>query len=182
VALKPENTDSIRTEEKAILHYWKAQKDSWVSQGKRQAAENFNRPGNQKRARTESHELEQANVSQSHDHTYHKLTPLPDILPTPHQKSQERFNSRQFPLPKQRPCHQKWEIPQEESSKETDHRVNRRRSKHHIHHSRELHSQILDFTLECEEFKLDKYNLKTIGVAKTLTHNISNTFIPQEEL
>jgi hypothetical protein len=182
ITLKTENTDSIRAEEKAILHYWKTQKDSWIAKGKLMAAESFDRPTSQKRARDgESQELDDANVSLSHDSISHTHSSPLDIF-SPFQKSQEECSQRPFPSPQPRSQHSEWQITASKPSHQATSRVNRRRSNHSANRIKQLHTQLHQFSLELDEFKLEKHNLKRIGVAKTIVHNISGIPIPKEEL
>lgn len=182
ITLKPEHTASIRGEEKAILHYWKTQKDSWVAKGKSMATESFDRPTSHKRAREEeSQELERANVSPPHNSILHTHLSHSDIL-SPSQKGQEECSQKQLTPPQPRPQHSEWQIPAPKPSHQATSRVNRRRSNYSTNRIRQLHSQLHHVFLELDEFKTEKHNLKTIGVAKTIVHNISGISIPKEEL
>ena len=87
ILANPGNSEQIKAEEKAILHYWKMQKDSWIVAGKTKAAEIFERTPEKKRRLYESSELEQANVSFSNLEKIHYTQRNIDI-----QKAQTHHN------------------------------------------------------------------------------------------
>ena len=186
----PGNEDQIRTEEKAILHYWKAQKDIWTAHGKQLAIDTFGRTANTKRQRDESAVLELANVSLNciplsnpHSYFYTDLYSKETFQKTKLLAKQTTKSIRKTTVSKvqQRSCHQRRKIFEKIPSSEKRAKI-RRMPKFKQNCIKLFKSQMNDFQLESKEFQLEKENIKRLGVAHTNVHNICNQSITQKEL
>jgi len=181
ITSKPQDTESIRQEEKAILHLWKTQKDFWIEQGKKAAQDMFNNGPLRKKARTESSHLEETNVSQIYHSNTHSNSPKSsessEISEIPENSTyQEKVQS--IPQTQQRTRDQARQVSQEVPKEK---RV-RRLPKYKKICIKNLRNRIHDFQLECQEYDLAKNNIKRLGVSLTQVHNISAIDIPQEEI
>lgn len=185
----PNNENQIRTEEKAILHYWKAQKDAWIAQGKQHAKDTFDRP-NTRRQRDESAALEQANVSlkntyntPSHSYFHKDLRTETTFQKTKNLAKQTTKPIRETTIPKvqQRSCHQRRKVSEKVSTSEKRTKI-RRLSKRKQNCIKLFKKQIHDFQLESKEFKLEKTNIQRLGIAHTNVHDISGESVSQKEL
>ena len=175
ITSKPQDTESIRQEEKAILHLWKTQKDFWVEQGKKTAQDMFNNGPLRKKARTESSHLEEANVSQTHyPNTHSNLYESSEISES--STSQEKIHS--LSQTQQRTRDQTRQVSQEVPKEK---RV-RRLPRYKKNCIKDLENKIHEFQLECQEYDLAKDNIKRLGVSQTQVHNISGIDIPHKEI
>ena len=185
----PSNENQIRAEEKAILHYWKAQKDTWTAHGKQLAIDTFGRTANTKRQRDESAALEQANVSLnyipssiSHSHLHADLCSKETFQKTKPLAKQTTKSIRKNTVSKvqQRSCHQRRKISKIPSS-DKGAKI-RRLPRYKQNRIKIFKRQINDFQLESKEFQLEKENIKRLGVAHTNVHNLCQQSVTQEEL
>jgi hypothetical protein len=194
----PQNADQYHQEERAILNYWKANKDIWITKGTKQGKEAGDSI-TQKNLNREGTHLNQAIVrtlpkifTPPLSSTTESETEIPSLQPAEY--SQTQLQQPQAQIQQSQVCQQQTGLPAEsleqgshnqrrkESSSRYLARSNRRLPKYKHNLIKEHNTVFSNLQLECHEFSLLSDNIKRLGVAETNVHNLTSKHLSQNEL